>query len=367
MQKVLGIDIGSYSIKVVTLQNRFNESRIIDYREKVIPKVKEDEEIQVRISIIKELIENQVNEDTKVFIAMPGLMVSSRIFEFMNLKKRLLTNIIENELDGSSIFSLEDSVYDYSIIQTKGRLTRVLTVVCQRSNIESLLEFTGSAGLNPKIIDVDYTSLFNLANYLTSSTQEKSSKETEENQTENLKKDERQDDIIIDIGHTKTSFILISNNKLTAIQVINIGGDYFTENLKKNFSITYNEAQTIKHHTSRVITDDLDLTTVSEKERIIFEITTYTANELINEISRIIQFSKAEYGVEPRCIHLTGGGCLLNGLTEYFCERLKIPTKIVIFNNKNLLFDTPDWRNTPTLGQALALGLRSVPSNAQSA
>jgi len=103
MQKVIGLDIGSYSIKAVEIVNSFKSYEITNFYEAVIP-YRDDIEPDILIPQTMELLftENNLHAD-RVLTAMPGQYISSRIIPlpFSDPRKVDMAGFLKNEKPGS--------------------------------------------------------------------------------------------------------------------------------------------------------------------------------------------------------------------------------------------------------------------------
>ena len=94
MQKIIGLDIGSYSIKAVEIINSFKSYEITNFYEKVIP-VSEDKTKEELLPIcMEELFRENNLEADRIVTAMPGQFISSRIIPFnFSDPRKLLTQL----------------------------------------------------------------------------------------------------------------------------------------------------------------------------------------------------------------------------------------------------------------------------------
>ena len=79
MQKIIGLDIGSYSIKAVEIINTFKSYEISNFYENVIPNIEELSPDVIIPACMEQLFrENNIHAD-RIITAMPGQYISRGI------------------------------------------------------------------------------------------------------------------------------------------------------------------------------------------------------------------------------------------------------------------------------------------------
>src|SRR3990167_860694 len=115
-QQILGIDIGSYSVKIALLSRSFRHFELERYYEQVIPQGGRLSREEATASVLKTLVEkNELTADV-IAVSLPAHQVSCRVIElpFTNAKK--IEQTIEFELEGHVPLPLEDMLVDYHIL-----------------------------------------------------------------------------------------------------------------------------------------------------------------------------------------------------------------------------------------------------------
>jgi type IV pilus assembly protein PilM len=367
MQKILGLDIGSYSIKAVEILNTFKAYRVTKFYEIAVPEIEGLDQQLVGMTAVKQLFtENELDAD-RTYTAMMGLLVSMRVLNLQNVKKRMLPQIVENELESSAPFSLEDVVIDQQVIDSKDGNTSVLAVMCRKDHVEAYLSGLKELEIEPKIIDVDYLSFVNLYPFL----QFEEEISPEPSQVAKKKGEVQvapsKCRLLIDIGHLKTSMVLFNNGKLITARTIRMGGRYFTDALQKALGVTFNEAQRLKHAVSFIeFRPDSQAKPGQEKEFLVARHLGNAVTELFKELIRTMQSFKAQERLIPDSIVITGGSSAIRNLPEFLQEMLEIPVNRMAFDSARLKLEDVDLIKSPSIAQALAVGLRGVPGKVQS-
>ena len=82
MQKIIGLDIGSFSIKAVEIVNKYNSYEISNFYENVIPQIDELSPDLVIPACMEQLFQENNLQADRIVTAMPGQYISSRILPF---------------------------------------------------------------------------------------------------------------------------------------------------------------------------------------------------------------------------------------------------------------------------------------------
>jgi Tfp pilus assembly PilM family ATPase len=112
MQRILGLDIGSFSIKAVEIQNSFKTYRITRFYEIEIPEIEGLDHSIVGMTAVRQLFTEHNLDADRTYTAMMGLLVSLRMFRFQNVKKRNIPIVVQNEFESQAPFSLDEVVID---------------------------------------------------------------------------------------------------------------------------------------------------------------------------------------------------------------------------------------------------------------
>ncbi|MBM3382510.1 MAG: hypothetical protein FJY29_08740 [Betaproteobacteria bacterium] len=365
MQKILGLDFGSYSIKALEITHTFNAYKVERFYEVAVPEIEGLDPELVEYTAIRQLFNENSIEVDRIFTAMNGLMVSTRTFSFQNVKKRDVPLVVENELEASAPFSLEESIIDQQVLESVNGTTSVLSAMCRKENIEAFLNALKELELEPKVIDVDYLTFMNIMPFVESEIP----LQTEVSEENRLPIHDYGEDckLILDIGHMKTAMILVNNNRFVSARTIRMGGRYITEMLAKGLDVTYGEAQRLKHTVSYLeYKPDAKPMPGREQEFLVAQQMGLAATDLVKEIIRTLHSFKAQERLVPSQILVTGGTACIRNIVPFLNDSIELPIKLLSFDAERLMIDDGDAERTPILSQALAIALRGVPNKTQS-
>ncbi len=363
MQKILGLDIGTYSIKAVILWNDYKNYRVhqlieqkVEYKEGVSEKAAQTAAIDILIQ------QNQLEFDV-VYAALDSRNISIRKVDFENIRKRDIPGFLENELESTSPFAIEDSILDYQIIEFTKTHSSVLAVLCKKEVIKNILDIIEQEHLRVKVLDVDNLAYLNMISYLVKDMHSISN----DNDTENIDamKQSASCYLIINIGHSKTTLTFMAEKKVLYTRIISIAGDYFNQVLKQQFELNYHEAEILKCFVGTIITDPLEGD--DSKRNLVASVLSQAMSELSREILRTIQSFQAKENIKIKSLFLTGGSSKIKGVQKYFESALKIPITYISLKKENFIFEDDEFSDNANeasmavYSQVLAIAMRGLP------
>ena len=341
MQKVIGLDIGSYSIKAVEITNTFKTYEITNFYENVIPTIDEvDAEVLIPACLEQLFKENSLKAD-RIITAMPGQYVSSRIIPLGFSDPRKIEATILSEVEDSVPFNMEDMVIDHQVLGQFGDKTMTMIVMTKKIFLKSFLEHLQRVHIDPKLVDIDSLSFYNLSPYIAAEPGECIA--------------------MVDMGHEKTSVCLIQDGVLRMFRSINLGGRYISEFLARDLEIKFPEAQRTKHAVSRVLCDDESDSDISGDDRLVAQRMTLAVNGIVKELGRTIYAYRMWDKNSPIAkIFLSGGTSKIKNIDRYLYDQLEIPTVLNRLDQTNLKIAPELTKNMASMVQGIAIGMRAV-------
>lgn len=294
-QIILGVDIGSYSVKIAQVERTFGEFKLVNFFE--VPLVAEEvlTDFQAASAALsKFLSDNPINYDSCV-LSIPGQMVSNRVINlpFSNPKK--IDQTLEFELETLIPFDIDETLFDYSIIQQSEQSSKVLATYLPEESFKKFLEQVQHSGLDPRYVGTDSLDLSYLA------------------QTGALPPQGKY--ALLDLGHTKSNFVIMEGTQVKLVRSFSWGGDRLTRAIEKAGNLDYESAESYKHNKGAVKEKGGD-----EIQKVIFA-------EFQNLGLQIRQtlFAFYESGETPiEALYLSGGSSKISGIESFFSHLLNI-------------------------------------------
>lgn len=342
MQKIIGLDIGSYSIKAVEIVNNFKSYEISNFYENVIPHIEElSPDVVIPACMEQLFVENKIVAD-RIITAMPGQYISSRILPFNFSDPHKVEAAVYAEIEDAVPFNLDDMIIDHQILGQMDAKTIALVVMTRKNFLASFLEHLQRIDIDPKLVDVDSLAFYNLCPYL----------EMEQGKVYGL----------VDVGHEKTSVCLVQDGVLRMFRSINLGGRYLTEFLARDLEVPFNEAQRIKHRVSRVLTNNDSGEDLSEEDRRVADRITVASHAILKELGRTLYAFKTWEKSKVERIYLSGGTSVIKNFDVYLADHLEVQTAPNRLEQTALKLNSDLYDKMPIMSQGIAIGIRAVTS-----
>lgn len=306
-ESYVAFDIGSSSVKMVEAVLDRNSWRLLNFGVLGIPTgaVQNNMIVDTKLvaEAIKKLVSDHAVKSTKVISAVPGRSVIMKKFELPAQKEDELEANIEFEANKVIPENLENVNLDYQILNSLegGSKVEVLLVAVRKEIVNSYTDVIEEAGLTPAVLDVDYFAMESMyeTNYEPQSAGEVIG--------------------LIHIGSRYTSINVLSNGISTFTGDLPVGGEEFTETLRRSLQISGEAAETLK------ITGSLEGKACPELDDLLKP----TAETLAEDIRRNLSLYGAVANEEGiRTIYLSGGSAKVRGLTAAMEEKLGVPVQL---------------------------------------
>ncbi|MEC7640800.1 MAG: type IV pilus assembly protein PilM [Nitrospinota bacterium] len=313
---LVAVDIGSHSIKLAQLfPLKGNSYELLSFG--IMPLPPEsivDGAVKNMDNVVDALTRLLKAENIKTKFAVASVSGEAVIIKKIKLPYMTYEELggkIKGEAEQYIPFDIEDVSMDYQIIQTSEtapqeenkedeNLMEVLLVAVQKEAIDNRLEILQEAGLKPVIIDLDVFAMMNAAGFST-----------------NL--EDENGIALVDLGSSFTHINIIIKGNTHFTRDFRVGGMQCTEKLMSQLGATYEEADAYK---KGEIPSNIEKGTVI---KIIVE----SLGPIIEEIQNALNGFEEATGKPIEKVWLSGGGTLINGVTELFREQLGVPVEIL--------------------------------------
>ncbi|MEW6410364.1 MAG: type IV pilus assembly protein PilM [Nitrospirota bacterium] len=303
-KQVIGLDIGSNTIKVVQISRGKN-----GYRLEKVGIASLEPEIIVDGSIIDasrfvDTVRLLLKEQE---IKVKDAVISVSGYSSVIIKKITIPEITEEELSESIKWEAEQYIpfpidevnLDFEVIgpsATADNQMDVLLVAAKKEKVNDYISAITQAGLNPVVVDVDVFALENMYEL-------------------NYSIEPGKNVALANIGASTMNINIIRDGMPLITRDSPVGGNQYTEAIQKELGITYEKAESLK---KREISMDID---PSVMENIMYTVSGTIATEIIRAMDLINE--------EITGLILSGGCSKLFGLPEFLADKTGVPTEIV--------------------------------------
>jgi type IV pilus assembly protein PilM len=340
---VIGLDIGSRSIKVGELAHNKNASKLkrfgmIDLAPGLIEEGNISDPLQVA-NTIKQLFKAYNIKDQNVALSIGGYSVIVKKINVQTMTEHQLQDTIHLEAEQYIPFDMNDVNIDFQILgesPNNPNQMNVILVAAKKDMVNNYINLVEMAGLNPCVIDVDAFALQNIyeLNYPASG--------------ENV--------AIIDIGNAKTSLNILKDNVSVFMRDVSLGCGQINHEIVSVVDCTIDEAEQIKlNNTGEKLSKDH-----------LQNIVTAVVTDWCDEIRRALDFFYSTYPDDQiKKIILSGGGANIEEFRSLLSEETFAEVE-PINPFKNIEVDTDRFENSylkaiaPQAAICMGLALRRV-------
>ena len=302
----LGLDLGSYSLKLAEAQQSGSSIVITNFGQIRLP------EGVVNVGIVQneQVFLNSLNTLLSNFsprfkLVNLGLYAYTTFYERVPLilsEGQDFQEAVVSEIETFIPFDMEDIYYDYVPFLPSGEeQMSIIFATTQKEYINGLINLFSKSPLEINAIDVDVFALSNLWEYLYGPAKR----------------------LIVDIGYTRSLAAFIDEYGPIFSREIDLGTSWITTNLMQNLDLSREEAERL----SMNIPED-------EKGYAVKEVYSEFFRNFLEELENSLEIFKAKFYTPPQEVYFIGGGALVPNLDRFFKENLKLDVRIHSFKDR---------------------------------
>jgi type IV pilus assembly protein PilM len=342
-EALLGVDIGSSSIRVLELAKTTTGYKVVSYASGPMPEnavegnsIKNVEKLGVAL---RELVDRSRTKTKSVAIAVPDSSVITKVVQLEeDLSDSEREELVILEADKYIPYPIDEVSIDYEIVgpSSKGdSLQDVLVVASRAENINLRIDLVKESGLDLKIVDVESYAVERACQLFSDELPDGGEDKTI---------------AIFDIGEVYTQLTVLHNMKTIFSREEEFGGKQLTEELTRRYGLSEEDARAAKRkgklpddYESEILEPFKEMVGIQMKRALQFFFSTSTHSKMDQ-------------------ILLAGGSSQLPGLTDMVSSLLEVPTMLVNPIGKMSISKGIDVKqlgvDTPSLMIACGLALR---------
>ena len=294
---VVGLDVGSYSVKAVALQPSGDRLTLQGYAQARIG-------TQEPVEVIRKVIDQLGIRPKRMVTSVSGRSVIVRQVETPRLPSDELKAHIAYEADKYIPFGSEEVIIDCQTLpdrdEAKATNMQVLLVAVRRGFVEDHITQLKAAGLAPEVIDVDVFALSNAYELLGPGP---------------AAAGEKTATALIDIGASKSNIAIVQGNRLLFTREVYLAGNEITDAIVRTFNEPAEDVERIKSAPGEALEALMDAALPA------FE-------DLANEIRLSFDYVEGQFEVQIADLVLTGGSSQLPGIAEILGNILGRPVHV---------------------------------------
>lgn len=308
MATLLGIDLGSHSVKVALMEGRLGRLELSEFRERrVVSASGGDASLEERCDALKSLLDEGLDSSVQV-AGFPTEKVSVRAIEMPFADPGQIDKTLIFELEGHVPFDLDDFVLDYRLsrggrgarLSSEGK-SLVLCGMAPEDSVEEWVNTLESSGADPRQAVLDGEMLGYLA-------------------------DDDKVQLVVDIGHCRSLLAFCVQGEVLDLRAVEHGGSELTQALMTELGLTAEEAERQKHAANLAQSDDGAGESDPDAARVA-AVLNKALQSLIAQMRTSVFSFEGRHGLELEEILLTGGGSHLGGVSRVLGRGLGIPAR----------------------------------------
>jgi len=304
---VIGIDIGSSSVKLVQLREAKGGYHLVTLGMSLLPpEAIVDNAImdsQTIIEVLQNLVESLKVKTKNVATSVSGHSVIIRKIQLPIMTEEEMEASIQWEAEQYIPFEISEVNLDFQILggdPNDASQMDVILVAAKKDFVSDYVSMLRECGFNPVIMDIDCFSVQNVfeSNYGI----------------------EAEIVALIDMGASSMNVNILKDGMSVFTRDIQVGGSAYNEEIQKRLGLNHEDAEKVKLGEE---VDDVDPQTVAA-------ILDDATDALTQEVQRSIDFFSATSSDEKvGKVYITGGVAKIAGVRESLANRLNVDVEVM--------------------------------------
>jgi type IV pilus assembly protein PilM len=339
-KSLIGLDIGSSSVKAVELKKAREGYELVSYGlEPLPPDTVVDGAIMDAPAVAEKIIaifDGQKIKTKEVATSVSGHSVIVKPVKMPLMTEEELYDRVQAEASQHIPFDIADVNLSYQLLEATDNQMDVILVAVKKDKILNHTNVLAQAGKTPMVVDIDAFALQNCYEG-------------------NYDLDPSQVVALLNIGASVMNINIVRGWTPLFTRDVSVGGNQYTDALQKELDLSFEDAEKLKMGGT--------LAGVSEEQRA--AILRSVSDILILEIQKTFDFFRATAsGENIRRIVVAGGTARVPGLLDFLKEEFAMPVeelypfrKIAVNPGRHNEEQLREW--APRLAIAVGLALRS--------
>lgn len=310
---VVGIDIGSSSIKVAQLSGSIRNAKLLYAGLAEIPKERSEEKIA---DALNDLLEEGKIKKQKIGAVFTTYTPTIRYLTLPKMPKDELSEAVKWEVKKVINFPAEGMIIDFLVMgeidDRDIKKYELLIVAVEKDTVFNNMAVFKKLGIQLNLLTANPLAMLNIV------------KKNYTSYEENV--------VYVDIGAGKMDINVSKKKVLRFTRNIYLGGNNITRAIEENLKTGYDEAELLKKDKGMKLTtpaQSIEEGGVNTSGREDKEIIRAIVDNFVLEIQRSIDYYRAQFreGILQRIV-LSGGTALMPGFKEYLSSFFDIPVVI---------------------------------------
>ena len=301
-KKLLGLDIGSTSIKLCELDFSSSKGTLQNFMMIPIPTGTmgggEILDVDRLTSTITKMVKDLKSSRKGAVIGMWGTSVFIKRISIPKVDAKLIAEQLRFEAEQHIPFDINNVSLSHHVLPflSTSETVDILLIAAQNEVTRQYIQVLETAQLATSVVDVSGFALANVFEY-------------------NYGRNPNSNFLILNIGAQVTNFVAIEAGEVIFCRDIPVGGNSYNAEISKNFGLTYQEAESLKLSASKG----------QEVPEGVSQTITQVNDQIIDEIRSTLDFLKVtNQGFVISKVYFSGGGSLTPGLVPGLTRSLDL-------------------------------------------
>ena len=319
--KILGVDLGSFSIKIAELDSSGKSFSFTNFHEfNLSQDPNRDRGLEI-IEILRSFSMNYEPSSTRWVVGLQQTAVATHMKRFPFRERQKILKSLPFELEEDIPLDIDEAIFDAKIIEYVGPMADVLTVAAPKDSIEEILSLAKDGNFTADIVSVEGIAFSNCFERWQQSPNEMplASREIDE-VTGQLPPSQSR--LVLHLGHDRSLLLVYRDGGLVAVRSILWGGNDVAQAMAAAFSVpVYDAIKTLKSK-AYILMNSAGATKDQLK---LSQTVAASVDQLMRDLRLILIEMKAAYNLEFQRIDMTGGLSSIQNLGAYITQSLEIP------------------------------------------
>jgi Tfp pilus assembly PilM family ATPase len=309
-QRILGVDLGAYSVKVVEIEVGFRQTRLRLMRElKLVDAVDGETPLARATRTLRVLLDGLERPPDELALAL-GTELTLRLLDLPFQDARKIDQVTGYELESQILGELDGMVVDQVIAEVRGTGARVLAVATDRESLRETIAALAAVRGEPRHIGAAVLTYAALAQRVLPPL------------VPSGVESERLVDAVIDIGHTTTRVAFVEDGRTLFARAVPRGGAELTAAIAETYRVDEAAAERAKHTQAALLHDPM--LEIDPSRRRLDGVLREALRPLVRELRQTFAAARGQGAPAPARVALLGGTSRLPGLAEHLTNELSV-------------------------------------------
>lgn len=327
----VGVDIGTYSIKVADLESTSKGYVIRRVQEFPLSlDLTKDRKIEI-IDTLRTLFAQYPADSTHFVFGISQKYISARLVNFPFRERFKIQKSVASQLEDELPFSQDDAIFDIKTVRYMAKASDVIAMAVPKERVSDVIDLAHDCGVKPTLVSGETMGLANLFEDWTQPPPDTGPFSQELPTT-------RPAELVVNLGHSSSQILVYVEGLLSAVRNVDWGARNISDAIGQKYGLNYIQGMRELQTKGFILLDKSQGT----REQIAFsEVIEESVQGLISEMRLKMFELQSEMNLEWSKGRLTGGTAQLKNLGAYLTQAFQIPfNRYKQFENQSLQFES---------------------------